>query len=149
MTTRILVLFWFLLLFDLSSNAQAIKKVIRSGSEGSMEIFHVLKDNPNIKNGKSTLKVRCNNGLFTKETGNYVNNSKEGIWMIYFDPDSVGSPSRQIKFMQSYKYGLKDGPFLEMSSDNDTIAFGNYVNNKRKGNWMIYENNKRIIISYE
>jgi antitoxin component YwqK of YwqJK toxin-antitoxin module len=77
--------------------------------------------------------------LFLKINGNYIADSKSGIWKTIVIEDSG---ERTLEY-ENYKSGIKDGSFQEVSGD--SLIIGYYKNDLLNGECKIYTDFSRML----
>lgn len=97
-----------------------------------------IKDNEcYYKNGERNgqfIGYKFNNGeLFLKQTGNYLNDEREGLWQMQYLLDG-----KWITIMFSnYSNGMLHGAAKEWSFGSDSIVYCNYNYGKRDGSYQV------------
>lgn len=75
--------------------------------------------------------------LLFKETGNYYNEEKDGLWKFTY----LGNNEHRTLEFHTYSNGIKNGPFYE--AQGDSLISGNYKMNKLDGQYKVYLDLKR------
>ncbi|MBK0404615.1 energy transducer TonB [Adhaeribacter sp. BT258] len=113
----------------LEVQAQEVKMVIKDHeSPPYREIYHVLKSNKKIREGKYIMKV----SNITFETGYYKNNQKDSTWIEFFPG------TKEINTIGKYKNDRRTGSWKEYAVTNEKAYLsevGNYSEGKRTGKW--------------
>lgn len=118
--------------FTVQAQAQELKMVIKDhDNPPHREIYHVLKSNKKIREGKYIMKVSNH----TFETGYYKNNLKDSTWIEFFPG------TKEINTIGKYKNDLRTGPWKEYAVANEKVFLsetGNYGEGKRTGAWHTF-----------
>lgn len=120
------ILLFFILIFPFSLAAQKTKKVTEKLSDGSKEVYYVLKDSVQIRQG--SFEHYNSSGNLT-EKGFYKMGIKDSIWEEY-NRNSLSASGY-------YRNNQKNGHWKEYSGK-EIRSEGEYVNGVKSGNWNIY-----------
>ena len=116
--------------FTIQTQAQEVKMVIEDHENPPYrEIYHVLKSNKKIRQGKYIMKV----SNITFETGYYKNNLKDSIWIEFFPG------TKEINTIGKYQNDKRTGLWKEYAVSNEKVYLsevGNYSEGKRTGAWQ-------------
>lgn len=78
-----------------------------------------------------------------KET--YTKDVLNGLKVIYFVPEELSDKSIRIMAQMTYIDGLLEGEYTEMFDIGVVKVKGNYLNNKRHGEWSEYQPNGKLL----
>lgn len=98
--------------------------------DGNLDKEYAMKDD--ALNGSYIEYYYKDNKLILKNSGQYLNDVKNGLWQF------VKFTDKGIDLLSSYKFvnGTPDGAFKEVSKD--SIIFGSYQNGLLNGKYKIY-----------
>lgn len=125
-------------------NSQETKEVKNSIGEKN-EIYNVLKSQPEIKQGKYQLTWNWKYYNSIAEEGNFENSQKVGVWKEYYRfREKYNKNDMRVKYLSTYKNDKRNGLFVELSYDKDTIQVGRFTEDKKTGIWKRYENGELV-----
>lgn len=108
--------------------------------DGLLTIYNngKISEKINYKNGVRDglySKYSYNDGdtLLYEYSGTIRNEQKDGIWHLYLYRDG----KKEIAEFTTYKNDIKHGRFKEVKGD--SLIFGNYLNNKLDGGYVVYK----------
>ncbi len=107
---------------------QNVKKVTVKLNEYTKEVYYVLESDKNIKHGKYQLFKYDN--LATE--GYYKNNQKDSIWKNW-------TANKKVIKEYNYKQDLLNGLSREYNYYGLLNNKGNYIDNKKFGEWEYYD----------
>jgi antitoxin component YwqK of YwqJK toxin-antitoxin module len=100
--------------------------------QGIWREFYITGELKSEGEYQDNIKVKTWNYYFMngklEQKGNYVKGKPNGTWRWYFES---GNLLREEIFLR----GKEDGFLLELSEKGDTIAYGEYIDGEREGNW--------------
>jgi hypothetical protein len=109
------IIFLLLLSIPFIMNGQSTKKTKNKLSDNSIEIFYTLKSDNSIKQGSYELFE--NKKL--KVSGNYLDNEKNGIWVIYHKNSTKSA-------VGNYEKGKRIGVWKFFNNKNELIQTYNF-----------------------
>ncbi len=118
--------------------------ILLSILSGTMHLSMFAQNVTDMKGLKQGLWIETE-GAYTSK-GRYIDNQKDGTWIFYF------AENKMLFKVESYKRGMKDGIFLELSKRSTLVSEQYFVNGLADGTHRMFstsglpisENNYRL-----
>ncbi|EMY79845.1 TonB family protein [Psychroflexus gondwanensis ACAM 44] len=109
------------------------------------EVYNVLKSDPEIRQGKYLLTWNWKYYNSVSEEGQFENNQKQGVWNEYYRfREKYNENDMRVKYLTTYENDKKNGLFVELSYDRDTLQVGRFTEKEKTGIWKRYENGELV-----
>jgi antitoxin component YwqK of YwqJK toxin-antitoxin module len=103
------------------------------------KILNNDRDNEHFgRNGK--YKEHNRHGILIRE-GNYKNGLRSGTWKIY------NELTGQLVIEEDYNNGVLDGTYRSFYEDGSVFSVGQYLKNKRDGEFKVFDRNGKHIMT--